>query len=71
MTYSENHLEKLFTQGRSKFNIKVSTHIIFRYPYPIDCEEVPEFLKDKYKNYESYLNSLGTFSYFVMGNGPN
>lgn len=39
-------------------------------PYPIDCNGVPAHLQDKYKTYEEYLNSLGNFTYFIMGNGP-
>lgn len=39
-------------------------------PYPIDCENVPEHLKSKYDSYEKYLNDLGNYTYFIMGNGP-
>lgn len=42
-----------------------------KYPFPIDCENVPEFLKENYgEDYEKYLNSLTDFSYYMMGNGP-
>lgn len=39
-------------------------------PFPIDCQEVPEHLKEEYPTYQDYLNSLGDYTYFVMGNGP-
>lgn len=39
-------------------------------PFPIDCEKVPEHLKDECPTYESYLNSFSKFTYFSMGNGP-
>lgn len=31
---------------------------------------MPEHLKEKYDSYEKYLNDLGNFTYFIMGNGP-
>jgi ribosome biogenesis protein UTP30 len=41
-----------------------------KYPFPIDCEDVPEDLKSKFATYEQYINDLGNHSYFMMGNGP-
>lgn len=39
-------------------------------PFPIDCNDVPEHLKSECPTYQDYLNSLGNFTYFIMGNGP-
>lgn len=41
-------------------------------PFPIDCEKTPEFIKEKLgsDDYQSYLNDLSNYSYFIMGNGP-
>lgn len=44
--------------------------MFFRIPFPIDCNEVPEHLKEEYKTYQDYLNGLSTYTYFSMGNGP-
>lgn len=41
-----------------------------RYPFPIDCEQIPEHLAGKHASYEEYLNSLMSFSYTMLGNGP-
>lgn len=41
-----------------------------KYPFPIDCQEVPDFLASKFKTYESYINSLNNYTYFIAGNGP-
>ena len=41
-----------------------------RFPFPIDCEGVPEELKTKFATYEEYLNDLANYTYFMMGNGP-
>jgi ribosome biogenesis protein UTP30 len=51
------HLGKLFYEKK-------------RYPFPIDCEGVPEAQKDKFENYEQYLNSLANSTYTMLGNGP-
>lgn len=40
-----------------------------KYPFPIDCQEAPEYSGSD--NYEQYLNSLSESTYFVQGNGPN
>ncbi len=60
----DNHSEKSFMTRRSNFLI------LFRYPFPIDCEDVPEDLKSKFSTYEEYLNDLSNHTYFMMGNGP-
>ena len=60
----DNHSEKSFTTRRSNFLI------LFRYPFPIDCDDVPEDLKNKFSTYEEYLNDLSNHTYFMMGNGP-
>ena len=44
--------------------------MIFRYPFPIDCEGVPEYLQEKYKNYQDYINDLTNYTYTMLGNGP-
>ena len=31
---------------------------------------MPEELKSKFSTYEEYLNDLGNYAYFMMGNGP-
>lgn len=61
---SDQHWEKLSTKRKGKFLFNS------RYPYPIDCEDVPENLKSKFATYEEYLNDLANHTYFMMGNGP-
>lgn len=41
-----------------------------RFPFPIDCEEVPESLAEKIPTYEAYLNDLMSHTYTMLGNGP-
>jgi ribosome biogenesis protein UTP30 len=41
-----------------------------KFPFPIDCQEVPESLQSKFSTYEEYINDLGNHTYFMMGNGP-
>lgn len=43
---------------------------LFRYPFPINCQEVPEDLKEKFSTYEEYLNDLMNSTYTMLGNGP-
>lgn len=38
-------------------------------PFPIDCEKVPTDLSLN-DDYQGYLNTLGNFTYFILGNGP-
>lgn len=63
---SENQLAKLSTKEKSKYFSFCNSRI----PYPIDCQDVPEHLKEEYPTYQDYLNSLGQHTYFIMGNGP-
>lgn len=41
----------------------------YRIPFPIDCQKAPEY--SGCSSYESYINSLNEYTYFVQGNGPN
>ena len=43
---------------------------LYRYPFPIDCESVPENLKETFPNYQDYLNDLMSYTYTMLGNGP-
>ncbi len=60
----DSHLEKFSTIRKGNFLFK------FRYPFPIDCENVPEDLQSKFSTYEEYINDLSNYTYFMMGNGP-
>lgn len=41
-----------------------------RYPFPIDCQQVPQELASKYASYREYIQDLTNYTYFMMGNGP-
>ena len=46
---------------------------MYRIPFPIDCEKVPDYLAEnkKFESYEDYLNDLKNYTYLSMSNGPS
>ena len=46
---------------------------MYRIPFPIDCEKVPDYLSEnkKFESYEDYLNDLKNYTYLSMSNGPS